>query len=119
MSNVMEKYIEQLKDIILENNFFDTLAGMRFQEWNEIRSMTAVIAFAGRSKKQQSYLLTSESDEERLYVTHLYIDPRGQVMVQVNQEDTDDFSTILKPNAVPAEAYSEETLKEWVDLLTY
>ena len=35
MSNVMEKYIEQLKDIILENNFFDTLAGMRFQEWND------------------------------------------------------------------------------------
>ena len=115
----MEKYIEQLKDIILENNFFDTLAGMRFQEWNEIRSMTAVIAFAGRSKKQQSYRLTSGSDSDAIYVTHLYIDMFGEVKVQLGSEDSDDFTAILHPSDEPVDAYGEEILQEWIDLLTY
>ena len=115
----MEKYIEQLKDIILENDYFSTLAGQRFQEWNEIRNVTAVISVAGRSKKHKSFLLTPESDSDALYVTHLYLDPRGQVKIQLNREDTDDFSCILKPSDEPVEAYGEETLKEWVELLTY
>ena len=112
----MEKYVEKLKEIILENNYFETLAGQRYHEWNEIRDVTAVIAFAGRSKKRCSYRL---SDEEELYVTHLYLDLVGRVKAQICQEDTDDFSLILKPTGEPVEAFGEETLKEWVDLLTY
>lgn len=115
----MEELIEQLKDIILENNYFDTLAGERFREWNGIRNIKAVIAFAGRSKKQQSYRLTSGSDSDAIYVTHLYIDMYGEVKAQLWSEDNDDFSAILRPSDEPVEAYGEEILQEWIDLLTY
>jgi hypothetical protein len=115
----MEELIEQLKDIILENNYFDTLAGERFREWNGIRNIKAVIAFAGRSKKQQSYRLTSGSDSDAIYVTHLYIDMFGEVKVQLGSEDSDDFTSILHPSDEPVDAYGEEILQEWIDLLTY
>ena len=115
----MEELIEQLKDIILENNYFDTLAGERFREWNDLRDIKAVIAFAGRSKRQRSYRLTSESDSESIYVTHLYVDRYGDVKIQLGSEDSDDFTSILHPSDEPVDAYDEETLQEWVDLLTY
>lgn len=115
----MEELIEQLKDIILENNYFDTLAGERFREWNGIRNVQAVIAFAGRSKNQQSYRLTSGSESDAIYVTHLYIDRYGEVKVQLGSEDSDDFTAILHPSDEPVEAYDEEILQEWVELLTY
>lgn len=111
-------YTEKLKDIILENNYFDTLAGQRFVEWNDIRYITAVIAFGGRSKKRESYRLTSESDSDTVYVTHLYIDKWGNVKVQIGEEDTDDFNAILHPSGIPVENFDDGILKEWVNLLT-
>ena len=119
MNDTMEKYVERLKDIILENDYFCTLAGQRFREWNEIRTVTAVIAFAGRSKEHKSYRLNPDSESRPLYVTHLYLDISGQVKVQIEPEDTDDFDCILKPTGEPVEAFGEETLKEWVNLLTF
>ena len=115
----MEELIEQLKDIILENNYFDTLAGERFKEWNGIRNVQAVIAFAGRSKKQRSYRLTPGSESDAIYVTHLYIDRYGEVKIQLGSEDSDDFTAILHPSDEPVEAYDEEILQEWIELLTY
>lgn len=115
----MEKYIEQLKDIILENNYFDTLAGERFKDWNGIRDIKAVIAFAGRSRNHRSYRLTSGFDSDAVYVTHLYIDRYGEVKIQLGSEDSDDFSAILHPSDEPVEAYDEEILQEWVELMTY
>ena len=29
--------VNKIKDIILENNYFDTLAGQKFVEWNDIK----------------------------------------------------------------------------------
>ena len=111
---------QQIKEIILENNYFDTLAGQRFLEWNNIKMIKAVISFAGRSKKRESYeLLNSASDSDLVYVTHLLVDNNGQVLVQISQEDTDDFSVILRPNVEPIDDFDEEIIKEWVELLTF
>ena len=110
---------EKLKDIILENNYFDTLAGQRFVEWNNIKDITAVIPFSGRSKNRESYRLTSESDSETIYVTHLYIDKWGNVKVQIGEEDTDDFNAILHPSGIPVENFDDGILEEWVSLLKF
>lgn len=111
--------IEKIKDIILENNYFNTLPGDRFMEWNGIRNIVAVIAFAGRSKKQESYRLSSESDSEAVYVTHLYIDQSGEVKAQLSTVDDDDFELILHPSNIPVESFDEDILEEWVKLLTW
>lgn len=111
--------IEKLKEIILENNYFNTLAGEKFAQWNEIKNIKAVISFSGRSKNQECYRLSSSSESDDLYVTHLYVDRYGTVMVQLGTEDTDDFNLILHPTEEPAENFDEETLEEWVDLLTF
>lgn len=113
------EFTEKLKDIILDNNYFDTLAGQRFVEWNGIKNITAVISFSGRSKKQQCYRLTSESDSDAIYVTHLYVDRWGEVKVQLGSEDTDDFNTILHPSGIPIENFDDDILEEWVELLTF
>lgn len=110
---------EKLKEIILDNNYFDTLAGQRFVEWNDIKNITAVISFSGRSKKQQCYRLTSESDSDIIYVTHLYVDKYGNVKVQLGSEDTDDINVILHPSGIPIENFDDDILEEWVDLLTF
>ena len=115
----MKGLVEKIKDIILENNYFTTLPGDRFMEWNGIRNITAVIAFAGRSKKQESYKLSSESDSESMYVTHLYVDQYGDVKAQISSEDDDDFELILHPSGIPVETFDDEILKEWVNLLTW
>lgn len=115
----METLVEKIKNIILENNYFTTLPGDRFMEWNGIRNITAVIAFAGRSKKQESYKLSTESDSESMYVTHLYIDQYGEVKAQISSEDDDDFELILHPSNIPVESFDDEILKEWVNLLTW
>lgn len=70
--------VNKIKDIILENNYFDTLAGQKFVEWNDIKNITAVISFSGRSKNRESYKLSSDSDSDVVYVTHLYIDRWGE-----------------------------------------
>ena len=111
--------IEKIKDIILENNYFTTLPGNRFMEWNGIRNIEAVIAFAGRSKRQESYRLSSESDSEDVYVTHLYIDQFGEVKAQLSNVDDDDFELILHPSNIPVESFDEDILKEWVELLSW
>ena len=110
---------EKLKNIILDNNYFDTLAGQRFVEWNDIKDITAVIPFSGRSKNRESYKLSSDSDSDVVYVTHLYIDRWGNVKVQLGDEDTDDFSSILTPSDEPIENYGGDTLREWIELLTW
>lgn len=110
---------EQLKQIILDNNYLDTLAGERFREWNDIRDILAVISFSGRSKNQQCYRLTSASDSDSIYVTHLYIDRSGSVKVQLGSEDTDDINVILHPSNEPLENYDDDTVEEWVRLLTF
>ena len=115
----METLVEKIKDIITDNNYFDTLAGQRFVEWNNIKDIAAVIAFSGRSKNHMSYRLTSESDSDSLYVTHLYVDKYGEVKVQLCSEDTDDFGLILRPGNIPVENFDDEVLQEWVDLLTW
>lgn len=109
----------KLKEIILDNNYFDTLAGQRFVEWNGIKDIAAVISFSGRSKKQQCYRLTSESDSESIYVTHLYVDRWGEVKVQLGSEDTDDINVILHPGGIPIENFDDDILEEWVELLTF
>ena len=109
----------KLKEIILDNNYFDTLAGQRFVEWNDIKNITAVIPFSGRSKKQQCYRLTSESDSDAIYVTHLYVDRWGEVKVQLGSEDTDDFNAILHPSGIPVENFDDDILEEWVKLLNW
>ena len=114
--------VNKIKDIILENNYFDTLAGQRFVEWNDIKNITAVISFSGRSKNRESYPLTLYSDsdsDDTIYVTHLYIDKWGNVKVQLCDEDTDDFSSILTPSDEPIEIYDDDTLREWIELLTW
>ena len=111
--------VNKLKDIILENNYFDTLAGQKFVEWNDIKNITAVISFSGRSKNRESYKLSSNSDSDVVYVTHLYIDRWGNVKVQLGDEDTDDFSSILTPSDEPIENYDDDTLREWIKLLTW
>ena len=109
------KTIEKLKEIILDNNYFDTLAGQRFKEWNDIDRYSAVISFSGRSKEQKSYELDKDS-----YVTHLMLDKYGNILVQISDEDTDDFSVILRPgNTRPVTDFSENYLEEWVELLTF
>ena len=111
--------VNKIKDIILENNYFDTLAGQKFVEWNDIKNITAVISFSGRSKNRESYRLTSESDSETIYVTHLYIDKWGNVKVQIGDEDTDDFNAILHPSGIPVESFDDDILEEWVNLLKF
>ena len=111
--------VNKIKDIILENNYFDTIAGERFREWNDIKNITAVISFSGRSKKRESYKLSSDSDSDVVYVTHLYIDRWGNVKVQLGDEDTDDFSSILTPSDEPIENFDGDTLREWIELLTW
>lgn len=115
----MDELIDKIKDIILENNYFNTLAGERFKEWNGIKDIAAVIAFSGRSKKQECYKLTSSSDSDMIYVTHLYVDRFGDVKVQLGTEDTDDFSMILHPSGEPILTFDDEILKEWIKLLTW
>ena len=115
----METLVEKIKDIILENNYFDTLAGERFRDWNGIKNIVAVIAFSGRSKKQESYRLTSGSESDEIYVTHLYVDRFGEVKVQLCTEDTDDFNLILRPGDIPIEHFDNDVLEEWVNLLTW
>lgn len=115
----MEGAVDKIKDIILENNYFDTLAGQRFKEWNDIKDIVAVIAFSGRSKKQECYKLTSSSDSDTMYVTHLYIDKWGNVKVQLGTEDTDDINLILHPSNERIELFDDETLEEWIKLLTF
>lgn len=111
---------QQIKEIILENNYFDTLAGQRFQEWNGVKRFRAVIAFSGRSRKQESYELhNTASDSDAIYVTHLLLDNNDNIWVQISQEDTDDFSVILHPNVEPIDDFDEEIIEEWVDLLTF
>ena len=110
--------VNKIKDIILENNYFDTLAGQKFVEWNDIKNITAVISFSGRSKNRESYKLSSDSDSDVVYVTHLYIDRWGNVKVQLGDEDTDDFSSILTPIDESIENYDGDTLCEWIKLLT-
>ena len=111
--------VNKIKDIILENNYFDTIAGERFREWNDIKSITAVISFSGRSKNRESYPLSLCSDSDVVYVTHLYIDRWGNVKVQLGDEDTDDFSSILTPSDEPIENFDDDTLREWIELLTW
>lgn len=111
--------IEKLRDIILDNNYFNTLAGERFVQWNDIKNIQAVISFSGRSKKQECYRLTSESDSESVFVTHLYIDKYGEMKVQLGSEDTDEFRVLLHPSGIPIENFDESILEEWVDLLTF
>lgn len=111
--------VEKIKDIILENNYFDTLAGERFVEWNDIKNIVAVIAFAGRSKKHQSYRFTSGSNSDEIYVTHLYVDRFGEVKAQLSSVDDDDFELILKPSDIPVEQFDDEVLNEWINLLTW
>ena len=112
--------VNKMKDIILENNYFDTLAGQKFVEWNDIKNITAVISFSGRSKNRESYPLSLSSDtDDIVYVTHLYIDRWGNVKVQIGDEDTDDFSLILTPSDEPIENYDDDTLREWIELLTW
>ena len=113
-------WIKKIKEIILENNYFDTLAGQRFLEWNNIKMYKAVISFAGRSKKRESYeLLNSASDSDIVYVTHLLLDNSGHIWVQISPEDTDDFSVILHPNLESIDNFDEDVLEEWVELLTF
>ena len=111
--------VNKIKDIILENNYFVTLAGQKFVEWNDIKNITAVISFSGRSKNRESYKLSSDSDSDVVYVTHLYIDRWGNVKVQLGDEDTDDFSSILTPSDEPIENFDDDTLREWIELLTW
>ena len=111
--------VNKIKDIILENNYFDTLAGQKFVEWNDIKNITADISFSGRSKNRESYKLSSDSESDVVYVTHLYIDRWGNVKVQLDDEDTDDFSSILTPSDEPIENYDDDTLREWIELLTW
>ena len=111
--------VNKIKDIILENNYFVTLAGQKFVEWNDIKNITAVISFSGRSKNRESYKLSSDSDSDVVYVTHLYIDRWGNVKVQLGDEDTDDFSSILIPSDEPIENFDDDTLREWIELLTW
>lgn len=115
----MDTLVQKIKDIILENNYFDTLAGQRFVEWNDVKNIAAVIAFSGRSRKRESYKLTSGSESDDVYVTHLYVDRFGEVKVQLCTEDTDDFNLILCPSNIPVEQFDDETLEEWVNLLTW
>lgn len=110
--------IDRIKKIILDNNYFDTLPGQRFLEWNEIRDVQAVISFGGRSKLRESYRLSPPSDSEALFVTHLYIDRWGDVRVQTSNEDSDDMNFLLKPSGDRIEAYDDDTVREWIDLLT-
>ena len=110
--------VNKIKDIILENNYFGILAYQRFVEWNDIKNITAVISFSGRSKNRESYKLSSDSDSDVVYVTHLYIDRWGNVKVQLGDEDTDDFSSILTPSDESIENYDGDTLCEWIKLLT-
>lgn len=112
--------VNKIKEIILDNNYFDTLAGQRFKEWNDIKNITAVISFSGRSKNRESYPLTLWSDSDDVnYVTHLYIDKWGDVKVQLGDEDTDDFNAILMPSDIPIENFDDDILEEWVKLLTW
>ena len=111
--------VNKIKDIILENNYFVTLAGQKFVEWNDIKNIIAVISFSGRSKNRESYKLSSDSDSDVVYVTHLYIDRWGNVKVQLGDEDTDDFSSILIPSDEPIENFDDDTLREWIELLTW
>lgn len=110
--------VNKIKDIILENNYFDTIAGQRFVEWNDIKDIAAVISFSGRSKNQECYMLTSEFDSESIYVTHLYVDKYGEVKVQLGSEDTDDINIILHPSGIPLENFDDDILEEWVKLLS-
>lgn len=111
--------VEKIKDIILENNYFDTLAGERFKEWNGIKDIVAVISFSGRSKNQECYRLTSSSDSDVIYVTHLYVDRWGEVKVQLASEDTDDINLILHPSNERIEMFDDDILEEWIKLLTW
>ena len=111
----MDRQIEKIKDLILENNYFDTLAGQRFRDWNDLKDISAVISFSGRSRKGECFRIP----ESGLYVTHLYIDRNGDVMVQVGKEDTDDFGFLLRPSGRSILTFDEETLDKWIELLTF
>jgi hypothetical protein len=48
------------------------------------------------------------------------LDKYGNILVQISDEDTDDFSVILRPgNTRPVTDFSENYLEEWVELLTF
>ena len=111
--------IEKIKEIILDNNYFDTLAGQRFVEMYDVRNIQAIISFGGRSKQGKSYMVSPDSDSDAIYVTHLYIDRYGDVKVQMSTVDDDDYSNILKPSDEDINRFDESILMEWVKLLTY
>lgn len=109
--------IERLREIILDNNWFDTPAGERFREMYGIcRNITGVMSFAGRSKDRCSYLLL---DSDETYVTHLYTDDKGNVYMQLSTEDTDELDAIITPIYEPVDELPEEILNEWIELLDY
>lgn len=111
--------VDKIKSIILDNNWFDTVAGLRFKEWNQLKEVSAVISFSGRSKKQECYHLSSSSDSDSVYVTHLYMDRWGDIKAQLGSEDTDDINMMLHPSGEPIENFDEEILQEWVELLNW
>lgn len=104
--------IDKIKNIILENNFFDTMSGERFKEFYDLNNISAVISFSGRSKNQECYKLPNGT-----YVTHLYINKYGDIKVQVSNEDTDDFSILQRPSNIAIEKFDNETIRKWVELL--
>ena len=109
--------IQKLGEVVFDNNFFNTLAGERFKEIYDVSSVQAAISFAGRSKKHESFAITAESDHELYYITHLYIDTSGHLMVQVCSEDDDDFAVLIHPSGYSIKEFETEVLKEWLNLL--
>lgn len=113
--------IQKLGEIVFDNNFFETMPGERFKETYGVDNIQAAISFAGRSRKHESYLLLRDSDYEALYITHLYVDNGGHLMVRICAEDDDDFAMLVHPTAIgeSVKHFETETLEDWVKLLEY
>lgn len=113
--------VNKLKEIIQENSYFQTPAGERFKNWNDINIVQDVISFSGRSKNHQGYELSNDSDKDELYVTHLMIDRYGEVFAVLSGEDTDDFGVLVNLNTeyVHIEHFDDDIIREWVELLNW
>lgn len=111
----MEGTLKTIAEIISSSDYFKTLPGERFREWNGITGIESVISVQGRSKERSSLLL----EESGRYITHLYLTPDGTVMALEGDDDDDDMTAVIRGRGRPLKEYGPRVAERLAGLLTY
>ena len=114
-STEMEEILEAIAGIISSSDYFKTLPGERFREWNGITGIESVISVQGRSKERSSLLL----EETGRYITHLYLTPDRTVMALEGDDDDDDMTAVVRGKGRPLKEYGRVVAERLAGLLTY